>query len=375
MFHNIKADIIYFKTHTDFELEFNLCGCCRMRLLSDKMQDKKSFVHSLARAVSRSSVILVAGPLFDECGTIQAVTEALNTVTEKVDNAAYGIKGEQEISIIKNATPLVTSEGVFGGCVIESGPQTMILLTDNKDVRKTIMQELIHSYIQELYDSEVTVLEGLVQGETVTNDNLILDGAPIPEDLSPIEDINGETEEAPALEDQETLEEQSEEETYDEIKEVPKEALEDQELEAEEKATASDETLKDVQLEPTVELTTEAEEEKEAEQQEIFEDDAQEPEDDEVVELFIKPTKLEREDVDRFTREYSQHADVYDYDQEDYYEEASRRNKGFSLAVLIISILLLIVIVVLCFCIFFVPSNQGVSPVSNLQEIFSTMFG
>lgn len=50
MFYNIKSDIIYYKTATDFELEFNLCGTCRMRLLSDKMQDKKSFVHSLARA-------------------------------------------------------------------------------------------------------------------------------------------------------------------------------------------------------------------------------------------------------------------------------------------------------------------------------------
>ena len=159
MFHNIKADIIYYKSATDFELEFNLCGCCRMRLLSDKMQDKKSFVHSLARAVSRSSVILVAGPLLGEDGTVKTVTEALNTSTETVDKTEYAITDEGEIQIIKNSTPLVTPQGDFGGCIIESGPQTMILLTDDKQIRKTIMKDLIHPYIEELYNAESATKE------------------------------------------------------------------------------------------------------------------------------------------------------------------------------------------------------------------------
>ena len=30
MFQNLKVDVIYYKTNTDFEMEFNLCGCCRM---------------------------------------------------------------------------------------------------------------------------------------------------------------------------------------------------------------------------------------------------------------------------------------------------------------------------------------------------------
>ena len=40
MFQNLKVDVIYYKTNSDFEMEFNLCGCCRMRLLSDKTPDK-----------------------------------------------------------------------------------------------------------------------------------------------------------------------------------------------------------------------------------------------------------------------------------------------------------------------------------------------
>ena len=64
MFQNIKVDIIYYKTQTDFEMEFNLSGCCRMRLLTDKAPDRKILVNQLVRAVSRSRIILLAGDLF-----------------------------------------------------------------------------------------------------------------------------------------------------------------------------------------------------------------------------------------------------------------------------------------------------------------------
>ena len=47
MLQNIKVDIIYYKTATDFEMEFNLCGCCRMRLLTDKAPDRRSMVQNL----------------------------------------------------------------------------------------------------------------------------------------------------------------------------------------------------------------------------------------------------------------------------------------------------------------------------------------
>ena len=135
MLYNLRSDIIYYKAGSDFELEFNLCGCCRMRLLTDKPSNKKAFVHSLARAVSRSRVILIAGPLFGADSTIETVAQALGTTTETVDNTAYNIASEDEIAIIKGSLPLVSSDGSFGGCIIESGPQTMILLTDNKTLR------------------------------------------------------------------------------------------------------------------------------------------------------------------------------------------------------------------------------------------------
>ena len=150
MFQNIKVDIIYHKSNTDFEMEFNLCGCCRMRLLTAKTPDKKVLVHSLARAVSRSRVIMIVGELFGKDSIVDIIAAATGSKTEIADNQKYGIDSNIDIKIISQSIPLVTPEGYFGGCIIEKGPQTMILLTDNKNVRKSVMRSLIHPYIEEL---------------------------------------------------------------------------------------------------------------------------------------------------------------------------------------------------------------------------------
>lgn len=150
MVQNLKVDVIYHLTASDFEMEFNLCGCCRMRLLSDKTTDKKSFIKALARNVARSRVIIACGPLFGADGLISTVATAIGNGTVLCDNKTYGISGDEQIHIINGSTPLVTPDGYFGGCIIESGPQTIILLTENKAFRKSIMQNLIHPYIEEI---------------------------------------------------------------------------------------------------------------------------------------------------------------------------------------------------------------------------------
>lgn len=150
MVQNLKVDIIYHLTASDFEMEFNLCGCCRMRLLSDKTTDKKSFIKALARGVARSRVIIACGPLFNSDGLISTVATAIGSGLTLCDNKTYGINGDEPIHIMNGSTPLVTPNGYFGGCIIESGPQTIILLTENKAFRKAIMQNLIHPYIEEI---------------------------------------------------------------------------------------------------------------------------------------------------------------------------------------------------------------------------------
>ena len=172
MFQNMKVDIVYYKTNSDFEMEFNLCGCCRMRLLTDKATDRKLMVHSLARAVSRSRIIMVVGPLIGEEGSIATTASAIGSSLEKVDNKLYGIRTDAPINIIAGATPLVTSDGFFGGCIIERGPQTMILLSESRTVRKTIVENLIHPYISELYAIELkNKAESIIESNTETQDS------------------------------------------------------------------------------------------------------------------------------------------------------------------------------------------------------------
>ncbi len=150
MLQNFKTDIIYYNSSTDFELEFNLCGCCRMRLFNDKCSTKKMLLASLSRAVSRSRVIIICAPLFSDDNIFKTVAAAIGSKTEVINNNDYNIASEGEITVIKNSLPLVTEDGIFGGCIIESGPQSLILLTDNATVRKKIMKSLIHPYIKEI---------------------------------------------------------------------------------------------------------------------------------------------------------------------------------------------------------------------------------
>ena len=332
MFHNMRADIIYYKTATDFELEFNLCGCCRMRLLSDKMQDKKSFVHSLARAVSRSSVILIAGPLFGQEGSIKIVADAINSTTESADNKTFGLSEEDDIQIIKGSTPLVTSEGYFGGCIIESGPQTMILLTDNKNIRKNIMQNLIHPYIEELYSNEVNFAQGITEE---------------PEDS----------------------EKTCEDETQEEIEQI-EEAQEITDLQENNKEDIAQSTLEDdnsskEETQDTIDLQNNI----------VLEDqdytNGSYGIDDEV-NLYFDPIKSEPDPNENYYDSFDDdYGDDYKIDQ----EQKKQSKNGLSLSVFIISIILLLLVAVLCYCIFLVPMQADISPVENLQDIFKTMFG
>ncbi len=150
MVQSLKVDIIYHLSPSDFEMEFNLNGRCHMRLLSCKTSDKKGFIKALARGVARSRIIITCGPLFGADGLISTVATAIGNGTALCDNKTYGINGDEPIHIINGSTPLVTPDGYFGGCIIESGPQTIILLTENKAFRKSIMQNLIHPYVEEI---------------------------------------------------------------------------------------------------------------------------------------------------------------------------------------------------------------------------------
>lgn len=385
MLYNLRSDIIYYKSSSDFELEFNLCGCCRMRLLTDKPSNKKAFVHSLARAVSRSRVILIAGAIFGEENTIQIVSQALGTTTEVVDNSAYNIASDDEIEIIKGSIPLVSSDGSFGGCIIESGPQTMILLTDNKTLRKNIMTTLIHPYISELYAAEVqantesrgepkteipvnspeedteiepnpVVIEVPVTQDDITEDSLIID---IPSQIIPTEEVISE----------ELI---IEEPIVEEELQVSEPTVDISSLYTEINETAAEETKVPADLfeSPIIMETTNEENEEEntfkEQYQNVFNNLYLERDKEET------PQNIPSNDIqDNGYQMLYDNGDIINGFEDDTDSRPSRLN----IATIIITVILLLSIIVLCVCIFSASSNEGVAPTEYIRSVWQAVFG
>ena len=334
MFQNIKVDIIYYKTPTDFEMEFNLSGCCRMRLLTDKAPDRKVLVNQMVRAVSRSRIIIVSGTLFGEDSIIETCSKAIGKPLAEIDNKQFGIDSDENISVIKDSVPLVSKEGIFGGCIIEQGPQTLILLTENKSIRKGIMQNLIHPYIQEIVASELVEKEEPAKEpvEEITEESV--------EEIQ--EDITATAEELPQESEEATEENEETEETAEETPEPVNQLILDDE---------------DFQIAATSE-----------EPQEDYEPDENSND------LYVETDKKGR----GFKRADSYHID---YDSEGYiieqYEEdlPKKSDKKLNISILVLSVVLLLVVAVLCYCIFAVPQSEGVSAGAYLKETFNTLFG
>mgnify|MGYP003294017903 CR=1 FL=1 len=424
MLQNLKVDIIYHLTNSDFEMEFNLCGCCRMRLLSDKTADRKSLVSALSRAVSRSRIIIACGPLFSAEGLISTVATAIGSSTVAVNNAAYGINGSDTIQIINGATPLVTADGYFGGCIIESGPQTIILLTENKALRKSLMQTLIHPYIEEM--SMLPVKEKAVAQEIPEQkDELIEEEPQVTE-----ESAESDTPEAEEIyEEEETtaqafvpatveiLEDTDSEETDDnealetEAQEESKELTESDEIAETEETTVEEETTEEtetVEDDKTSEETKEAELEPETEANEEEKNDGaptleyiaeadtvgereipfvfDETEQKQMQELsdkmseaydtmYIKPERVKHSRTDKYAASYTptEENDSFLSDAEYVSYKKSAKRKNLNIPIIILAVILLAIIGVLCYFMFLQPRLQGVDTMEYLREIFDTV--
>ena len=393
MFQNLKVDVIYYKTNSDFEMEFNLCGCCRMRLLSDKTPDKKTMIMSLSRAVSRSQVIMVVGGLFGENGIIKLTAGAIGKNVSPADNETYGITSTEKIEIINGSIPLVTTEGYFGGCIIESGPQTLILLSENKNIRKSVLKNLIHPYLEELSTTEPSDKDNntlseekhsLTSSQTEEND-ISADESDITEDETDAEVTKTEPE---ADSDADKLD--TETDTSDDAEFLTEEPmfqfeLEESENDIELSANNSDTEDEDMELilgtddiPTTEEYSEELSDILLTDNEEPVEDTAETteevPEDSEL--LFDAETISMKEFIIRNEEYYKEKEAVEDLitgDEDD--DFVFQRPSRLNTLMWIISIILLILVVVLCFCIFYVPSKEGASVSIYINEIFDTLFG
>ena len=337
MFQNIKVDVIYYKTPTDFEMEFNLSGCCRMRLPTDKAPDRKVLVNQMVRAVSRSRIIIVSGALFGEDSIIETCAKAIGNPLAEIDNSQFGIDSDENILIIKDSVPLVSKEGIFGGCIIEQGPQTLILLTENKSIRKGIMQNVIHPYIKEIVAAE------LVEKEEIAEE-------PVEETTEePVEEMFEETAD-------------TEEEISDEAEEIAEETKEDtEEIPEPANQLIADDEDDDIQM---VETPDEPQ------------DDYRAAED--ISDLYVESGKKKKL-FKKKKYDYNDHDLENDFEEDitDQYEEDTpkKSGKGLNISIIILSVVLLLVVAVLCYCIFVVPQSEGVSAGAYLKETFNTLLG
>ena len=362
MFENFRSDIIYYKTNSDFELEFSLGGCNRkMRLLPDKCSDAKTLLYSLSRAVSRSRIIIITAPLFSEEKVINIIASAIGMDVETVDNSQYRINSSNKIEIIKNSVPLVTSDGIFGGCIIESGPQALIIVTDTKAVRKNIMTNLIHPYIKEF--SKYPQEEPLAKPEeTDSQDNLFTETTE--ETISDEELVST---------DEELIFENTEASQQTDI--THSDNLENELL------TESDETDTEEPEEYDSDygnLILESDEEPYENTEDIYKTQADdlilEADNDEEDSEYIKVDPIS--DISN-TQSVNIPKILIDDEtfEDDYDEENDQPISPLNTWMVILLVFILITIAVLFVCIFYIPAKEGLDPATNLKEILNTMFG
>ncbi|MBE6798779.1 MAG: SpoIID/LytB domain-containing protein [Ruminococcaceae bacterium] len=145
---DVKLEILYYKTNADVALEFGLHGDYPLRLLSIGSDDMSQLLHNLKRAISRSEIIIIVGALQSRDNLTSYLAKFIGRGTETGDNGDYGILEPGTVTIPAGAYPLVT-KGKYGGFVIESGPQTIFALNEDRDTRLRITEETLVPYITE----------------------------------------------------------------------------------------------------------------------------------------------------------------------------------------------------------------------------------
>ncbi|MBE6727787.1 MAG: hypothetical protein E7562_03965 [Ruminococcaceae bacterium] len=380
MMQNIKVDVIYYMGAKDFEMEFNLGGCCHMRLLTAQVKDSKSLVHSLSRAVSRSRVIICVGPLFSETGLIHSVANAVRIPTEAVNKEKYGINSNSEVNVIKGSLPLVTADGIFGGCIVESGPQSIILLSESKSVRKALLSSLIHPYIKELSMEEPSVenqpekeaeqtAKDDISGELIAEDtavsaeDTVVEGGIAEEEaVEAVEDISSSTlvlqEEISVEQNNSLAQEVIDEAQSDEIDkaDTTDDITEDTEENAEENAEQelSEETAKD-NSENSGEMKIEMDE------------------GGSKIDLYIEPQRVKFSKKNYYDThyDYGEQSELYYADND---EESVPHRPSLRVPVMIFTVILLLAVLVLVYFMIFVPLREGYSISQYTETLFTPAF-
>ena len=145
---DLKLEILYYRTASDFEMEFNLCGCCSMRMLTAKPAVKKDLLNALAASVSRSRVTVVVGELYSEEGIINIVSSAVGKKLSDAQKGLYTVPEHCSPLLPSGSMPLVAKSGELVGCIIESGPQAIILISEDRKSRHEVLKSTLYEYLR-----------------------------------------------------------------------------------------------------------------------------------------------------------------------------------------------------------------------------------
>lgn len=168
---NLKTEIIYYNCHNDFVFEFNLNTAVQIRLFTEAPATDKAFLSALALAVSRSRAIIITSEFNDEL--ITKLAGSIGFKTESINPEEYGILSMPTNKLITGGVPLVNEDGVYGGIILESGPQSLIIITNDQKIRKQLMDSLVHPYLNDVLNAvngntAVTATDAVIEEKTET---------------------------------------------------------------------------------------------------------------------------------------------------------------------------------------------------------------
>lgn len=334
MLKNLKIDIIYYETPSDFEFEFNLGGCCHCRVLNNTTSSPKELIGCLSKAVARSRVIIVVGNFNQPNGLCLLISKAIGRQLTSVSADEYGIIESSNTTVIEGSLPLVSSDGLLSGCIIESGPQSIILLPDEKSLRKDIAENLVFQYISAVSRTpetdSVISSDSTPEAQDIKADDI---EEVIADDYLPTEEVY--TEDIP----EEIVTEALPDETEDILNDV-EEIFDNNEKDTDETENISEETLDVEEI--------------------IISDNA-----DGFFDISVE--KNEKKTEDNFV--YSNNADS-EYDN-DYETNESSKDKSMNLIIWIIIGLMFIVIGILAYMLIYTPLKNGVNITEYVKQLFS----
>lgn len=339
MMQNLKIDIIYYETPSDFEFEFNLGGCCHCRVLNNSTSSPKELVSCLSKAVGRSRVIIIVGNLDQPNGLYLLISKAIGHQLTDVSADEYGIIPDSNTTIIEGSLPLVSSDGLLSGCVIESGPQSIILLPDEKSLRKDVAENLVFQYISAI-------------SRTPETDSVISSDSEPEKQESITEDVEEAIQESP-LPSEEIIDEIAKE-SSDQADEANEECTDDEIFAEHEEA--SDEI--DEKTENNNAVVQESKDIKEV----IIPD-----QDDNFFEIFAEQT----EETTSTDFVYSDNI-ASDYnDSDDYKTNKPSKDKSMNILIWLIIGLMFIILGVLAYMLIYTPLKNGVNITDYVKQFFN----